>query len=84
MPLTRAGAGVTLRLLGPAIQVVCLIGLFWPAPEVPSRGFTTLRHACLIGFGVGLLLAGVGLALSMSARLAARTGVKGDRGPLEL
>ncbi len=79
MALTRAKAGVALRLIGPVIQVFCLIGLFWPAPEVPSPRFDQLRQICLVGFGVGLLLAALGLGLSMMAR---RSGRDGERGPL--
>lgn len=80
MRLTRASAGVALRLLGPAIQVVCLIGLFWPAPERPAPGFDLLRQACLNGFGAGLFLAAVGLGLSMAARRARPTSPEGGRG----
>ena len=62
--MTTRNVGTTLRLLGPTLQVACLIGLFaapGPAPVAATGGRRVLLYA---GFGAGLLLVLLGNILS--------------------
>jgi hypothetical protein len=59
----RSGTALLLRLLGPLIQVVCLVLLFSPL----SRGWSVARvsaaQVLYVGFGVGFVIWALGMVL---------------------
>jgi hypothetical protein len=61
------GIGTTLRLLGPFIQVLCIIGVL----QVRGRGYRVLGQPLetlfYAGIGLGLIFVLVGLVLSRRA-----------------
>jgi hypothetical protein len=70
MTISRAKLGASLRLIGPVIQIIALIGLFSPGAEDVRIGVVGLRQLSFVGFGLGLLLVAIGLTLSVTARRA--------------
>jgi hypothetical protein len=65
--VTLRNAGSILRLAGPALQVISLIGLF-RAPR--SDAGDRIRLACMALFGLGLILVIVGNVLARMRRPA--------------
>lgn len=57
--MTTRDVGTTLRLLGPALQVACLIGLFAAPGESAGR-----RWIFYAGFAAGLVMVLIGNILS--------------------
>lgn len=68
----RRNLALILRLAGPSLQVVCLIGLLAPGSEGRAIAGLPLRNLSIIGFGVGLLMVAIGLGLSLAGGQANR------------
>ena len=74
--MRTARIGLVLRLLGPAIEIVCIGLLLWGFGRGRTGFGQALEPLLYVGVAVGLAMVAIGLGLS-----APRTRLRRDAGP---
>jgi hypothetical protein len=64
----RSESALLLRLIGPLIQVICLVLLFWPGSRGRTIAGVSAETLLYAGFALGFVVSLIGITLSRFQR----------------